>query len=49
VEGKLGPAASNARASSLNNQQSGVRYTWDGMTTYGMIERSSPQTLTSIV
>jgi hypothetical protein len=38
----------NPGVNSLNNQQSGVRYTWDGMTTYGMIERSSPQALTSI-
>lgn len=32
----------------LNLQQSGVRYTWDGQTAYGMIERSSLQNLTTI-
>ncbi len=39
----------NPGVNSLNNQQSGVRYTWDGMTTYGMIERSSPGDQTKIV
>jgi hypothetical protein len=33
----------------FNNQQSGVRYTLDGMTAYGMIERSSPAEQTEIV
>ena len=33
----------------MNNQQSGVRYSWDGMKTYGMIERSSPSELCTIV
>lgn len=32
----------------MNNQQAGVRYTWDGVETYGMIERSSPQELCRI-
>ncbi len=32
----------------LNLQQGGVKYSWDGMTTYGMIERSSPAHLTTI-
>jgi len=39
----------NPGTNSLNNQQSGVRYTWDGQTTYGMIERSSPAELTKII
>jgi hypothetical protein len=39
----------NPGVNSMNNQQSGVRYTWDGMTTYGMIERSSPSELTKII
>jgi hypothetical protein len=32
----------NAGMNGFNNQQSGVRYTLDGMTAFGMIERSSP-------
>jgi len=32
----------------LNLQQGGVRYTWDGQSTFGMIERSSPAGQTSI-
>jgi prepilin-type processing-associated H-X9-DG protein len=39
----------NPGVNSMNNQQGGVRYTWDGMTTYGMIERSSPADLTKII
>lgn len=39
----------NPGVNSMNNQQSGVRYSWDGMTAYGMIERSSPADLTTIV
>jgi hypothetical protein len=39
----------NPGVNSLNNQQSGVRYTWDGMTSFGMIERSSPASQTQIV
>ena len=39
----------NPGVNGLSNQQSGVRYSWDGMTTYGMIERSSPADLTKIV
>ena len=38
----------NPGVNSLNNQQSGVRYSWDGMSAYGMIERSSPANLTKI-
>lgn len=33
----------------FNNQQSGVRYTLDGMTAFGMIERSSPAEQTKII
>lgn len=33
----------------LNLQQSGALYRWDGRTAYGMIERSSPDSLTTIV
>jgi hypothetical protein len=32
----------------LNLQQGGVRYTWDGQTAYGMIERSSHHSLTRV-
>lgn len=39
----------NPGVNSLDNQQSGVRYTWDGMTAYGMIERSSPSSLTKVI
>lgn len=39
----------NPGTNSLNNQQSGVRYTWDGLTSFGMIERSSPADLTKII
>lgn len=39
----------NPGVNSMNNQQSGVRYTWDGQSTYGMIERSSPSELTKII
>jgi hypothetical protein len=39
----------NQGVNGFNNQQSGVRYTLDGMTTFGMIERSSPADLCTIV
>jgi hypothetical protein len=39
----------NPGVNNLTNQQGGVRYTWDGLTSYGMIERSSPADLTRIV
>ncbi|MDB5968621.1 MAG: hypothetical protein JWQ90_1071 [Hydrocarboniphaga sp.] len=32
----------------LNLQQGGARYTWDGQTAYGMVERSSHESLTTI-
>ncbi len=32
----------------LNLQQGGARYTWDGQSAYGMIERSSHESLTAI-
>lgn len=38
----------NPGVNGFNNQQGGVRYTWDGLETYGMIERSSPGELCSI-
>jgi hypothetical protein len=38
----------NQGVNGFNNQQSGVRYTLDGMTTFGMIERSSPADLCTI-
>lgn len=38
----------NPGVNGFNNQQSGVRYTWDGMTAYGMIERSSPSELCTL-
>jgi len=33
----------------LNLHQGGVRYTWDGQTAYGMIERSAHESLTTII
>jgi hypothetical protein len=39
----------NPGVNGFNNQQSGARYTWDGMTSFGMIERSSPGALCTIV
>ncbi len=39
----------NPGVNGFNNQQSGVRYTLDGMVAYGMIERSSPDGLCEIV
>ena len=38
----------NPGVNGMNNQQGTVRYTLDGMTTYGMIERSSPMELCTI-
>jgi len=38
----------NPGVNGMNNQQGGVRYTWDGQGTLGMIERSSPASLTTI-
>ncbi len=38
----------NPGVNSMNNQQGGVRYTWDQMQTLGMIERSSPSSLTKV-
>lgn len=38
----------NAGVNGFHNQQSGVRYTLDGMVAYGMIERSSPAELCTI-
>jgi hypothetical protein len=39
----------NPGTNGMNNNQGGARYSWDGMTTYGMIERSSPADLCRIV
>jgi hypothetical protein len=39
----------NQGVNGFNNQQSGVRYTLDGMSTLGMIERSLPADLGTIV
>ncbi|MET0589434.1 MAG: hypothetical protein ABWZ75_13015 [Novosphingobium sp.] len=39
----------NPGVNGMNNQQGGVRYSWDGMETFGMIERSSPAELCRIV
>ena len=39
----------NAGVGGMNNQQGTVRYTLDGMTAYGMIERSSPAELCRLV
>lgn len=39
----------NAGVNGFNNQQSGARYTLDGMEAFGMIERSSPAELCTIL
>ncbi|MFA7585733.1 MAG: hypothetical protein WCY11_05985 [Novosphingobium sp.] len=39
----------NPGVNGMNNQQGTVRYTLDGMTTYGMIERSSPAAFCTLV
>ena len=39
----------NAGVNGFNNQQSGVRYTLDGMEAFGMIERSSPAEMCTVV
>lgn len=39
----------NPGVNGMNNQQGAVRYTLDGMTAYGMIERSSPAELCEVV
>ena len=39
----------NAGVNGFNNQQSGVRYTLDGTEAFGMIERSSPADLCTII
>ncbi len=39
----------NPGVNGMNNQQSGARYSWDGVSTYGMIERSSPADLCRVV
>jgi hypothetical protein len=39
----------NPGVNGFNNQQSGVRYALDGMTAFGMIERSSPAQLCELV
>ncbi len=52
IEGKTALATfhlGNPGVNGMNNQQSGVRYSWDGMTSYGMIERSSPSELCTVV
>ncbi len=39
----------NPGVNGFNNQQSGVEFTWDAMTSYGMIERSSPSELCTVL
>jgi hypothetical protein len=39
----------NQGVNGFNNQQSGVRYTLDGVSAFGMIERSSPAELCTII
>ena len=39
----------NPGVNGMNNHQSGARYSWDGVSTYGMIERSSPVDLCTLV
>ncbi|MBW8754119.1 MAG: hypothetical protein JF595_08185 [Sphingomonadales bacterium] len=39
----------NPGVGGMNNNQGGARYTWDGQSTYGMIERSSPAELCKVI
>jgi hypothetical protein len=39
----------NPGVNGMNNNQGGARYTWDGQTAYGMIERSSPSELCRVL
>lgn len=39
----------NPGVNGFNNQQGGVKFTWDGLTTYGMIERSSPAEVCEVI
>lgn len=39
----------NPGVNGFNNQQGGVKFTLDGQTTYGMIERSSPAELCTVI
>jgi hypothetical protein len=39
----------NPGVNGFNNQQGGVRYDWDGQIAFGMIERSSPGALCTVV
>jgi len=39
----------NPGVNGMNNNQGGARYTWDGQSTYGMIERSSPADLCKVI
>jgi hypothetical protein len=39
----------NPGVNGMNNQQGTVRYTWDSQTAFGMIERSSPAELCTII
>ncbi|WP_310532029.1 hypothetical protein [Novosphingobium sp.] len=39
----------NPGVNGFNNQQGGVKFTWDGQTTYGMIERSSPAEVCTVI
>jgi len=39
----------NPGVNGMNNNQGGARYTWDGQSTYGMIERSSPAELCRVI
>ncbi len=39
----------NPGVNGFNNQQGGVKFTWDGQETYGMIERSSPAELCAVI
>lgn len=39
----------NPGVNGFNNQQGGVKFTWDGQVTYGMVERSSPAELCEVV
>ena len=51
IDGVTAPSTfrvGNPDIGGLNLQQGGVKYTWDGQTAYGMIERSSPAGMTTI-
>jgi hypothetical protein len=51
IDGVTAPSTfrvGNPDIGGLNLQQGGVKYSWEGQNSYGMIERSSPAGMTTI-